>query len=171
MRIKIKKGYNINLKGKANQNLVKGTTSQEYAFKPTDFQGIERPKILVQEGEVVKAGTPIFYDKKMPQVQYTSPVSGKVKAVVRGDKRKPLFIKVEVDATIEYSEFTNYAPAEIKSLSKEQVTEQMTKSGVWANLIERPFGVVANPEHQPKAIFITTFDTSPLAPDYDFILK
>lgn len=171
MRVKIKKGYDINLKGKAEQNLVKGIKSKEYAFKPTNFQGIDRPKILVQEGERVKAGTPIFYDKKSSQVQYTAPVSGKVTAVVRGDKRKPLFIKIEADETIEYAEFTNYAPNEIKSLTKEQVMEQMLGSGVWANLIERPFGLIANPEHNPKSIFISTFDTSPLAPDYDFVFE
>lgn len=171
MRVKIKRGYDINLKGKATNNLVKGIKSKEYAFKPTNFQGIDRPKILVQEGEHVKAGTAIFFDKKMEQVKYTAPVSGKVTAVVRGERRKPLFIKIEADETIEYAEFTNYAPNEIKSLTKEQVMAQMTASGVWANIIERPFGLVANPEHRPKAIFISTFDTSPLAPDYDFVFQ
>ena len=38
-------------------------------------------------------------------------------------------------------------------------------------LRQRPFGIIANPDDKPKAIFISAFDSAPLAPDYDFMLQ
>ncbi len=169
--LKLKKGFSINLAGKAALQIGTAKTPRTFAIKPTDFIGMERPKPTLKEGDVVKAGTPILFDKKMDQVMYTAPVSGEIAEVVRGPKRKLLEIRILADETVEYESFDKYTLSELGNLSREQVIHQMTQSGVWPNIIQRPFGIVANPEDTPKSIFISTFDTHPLAPNYDFLFK
>jgi Na+-transporting NADH:ubiquinone oxidoreductase subunit A len=168
---KLNKGFDIALVGKANLTLVENVISDTYSFKPSDFKGINRPKVLVNEGDVVKAGTPIFRDKQNEKVVFASPVSGEVVAVIRGEKRVPLEIKILADRQTEYLPFRAFSEAEILSASAETIQEQLLQSGVWANIIARPFGLVANPENAPKHIFISCFDSHPLAPDYEFVFK
>lgn len=169
--IKLKRGFNINLAGKPQNVIAESPLSETFAIKPTDFPGIIRPKVAVREGDTVKAGTPVLFDKKMNEVMYCAPVSGEVVEIVRGEKRKLLEIKVLADKEIAYEKYKEYAATELSSVSREQAQEVMLKSGVWPQIIQRPFGIVANPQDTPKAIFISTFDTSPLAPDYDVLLK
>jgi len=169
--IKLRKGFDIKLVGKAEKNVVTGIHPDTYAFKPTDFLGIARPKVMVNPGDLVKAGTPIFFDKMNPAVRFTAPVSGEVVEVKRGDKRAPLEIVILADKEIEYLSFNKYTSSALSSLSAEDAKAQMLESGVWPHIIQRPFGVIANPEQSPKAIFISTFDTHPVAPDYAFALK
>ncbi|MEK6482257.1 Na(+)-translocating NADH-quinone reductase subunit A [Catalinimonas sp. 4WD22] len=169
--IKLKKGFNINLAGKPQKVVAEADKSETFAVKPTDFPGIIRPKVTVREGDVIKAGTPVFFDKKMNQVMYCAPVSGEVVEIVRGEKRKLLEIKILADKQQEYEQFKEYSASELSGISREQAQESMLKSGVWPQIIQRPFGIVANPEDTPKAIFVSTFDTHPLAPDYDVLLK
>ncbi|QCK14746.1 Na(+)-translocating NADH-quinone reductase subunit A [Mangrovivirga cuniculi] len=169
--IKLKRGFDINLAGKAEKKLVENIKATTYAFKPTDFEGIMRPKLLVKEGDTVKAGTPILYDKKNDAIKFTAPVSGEVVEIVRGKKRKLLEIKILADSEIVYEEFNKFSVSDIESLDAEKIKEQLLKSGVWPNLIQRPYGILANPEENPKAIFISGFDTNPLAPDTDYLLK
>lgn len=171
MSIKLKRGFDINLAGKAKAEKGDTIHPESYIFKPTDFMGIKRPKVMVKEGDEVKAGTPIFFDKLHEQVKFTAPVSGRVSEVIRGAKRKPLGIKIEADREIQYVEFDKYESNQLSSLSKEQIIANLSASGVWPNIIERPYGIVANPQNTPKSIFISGFDSSPLAPDYDFIFK
>lgn len=162
---KLRKGFNINLVGKAENKVQDSIHPETFAVRPPDFVGFSKPKLLVKEGDAVKAGTPLYYDKSMEKVMYTSPVSGKVKAVVRGEKRKLLEIVVESDSSITYESFPSYSTSDINGLSKEDITNNLLKSGVWPHLIQRPYAVIADPEKTPKAVFISTFDTSPLAPD------
>jgi Na+-transporting NADH:ubiquinone oxidoreductase subunit A len=169
--VKLKKGFDIKLVGKAEKQLVDFQPAKTYALKPADFIGLQRPKVLVAEGDTVKAGTPILYDKAMDKVQYVAPVSGEIVEIKRGEKRKLLEIKILADSQINFQEFEVFSQSSIKSLSRENAIGQLTKSGVWPQIIQRPFGVVANPEETPKAIFISGFDTHPLAPDYAFSLK
>lgn len=171
MNIKLKKGFTINLAGEAALNTVEGLSSKTYAIKPTDFIGMGRPKEMRKEGESVKAGTPVLYDKKLDKVLFTSPVSGKIAQIVRGEKRALLEVRITADSEMSYESFQKYSTSEIGSLSREEVVAQMTQSGVWPNIIQRPYGIIANPEDTPKSIFISTFDTHPLAPNYDFIFK
>jgi Na+-transporting NADH:ubiquinone oxidoreductase subunit A len=171
VNIKITKGFNINLVGKAAKNVVTTVISETYVIKPTDFVGFDRAKVLVNIGDVVKAGTPLFHEKKNEAVMFTSPVSGEVIDVKRGEKRKLLEVKILADKNIDYEPFTKYTPSEIASITAEQAKKQLCESGAWLNLIQRPYGIIADPAAKPKAIFISTFDTSPLAPDYDFISK
>ncbi len=165
--VKLKKGLNINIKGKAINELVDSGKSKLYAVMPTEFLGII-PKMLVKPDHVVKAGTPLFYNKYNPEVKFTSPVSGKVIAVERGARRKILRIVVEADAEMQYEDFKK---GELSTLKKEDVIETLLNSGVWPFIRQRPYAIIANTKATPKAIFISGFDNAPLAPDYNFILK
>jgi len=169
--VKLKKGFTINLAGKAQQQLADFSQPDTFAIKPTDFIGMLRPKALVDVGDNVKAGTKLLIDKKKDSIFYTSPVSGEVVDVKRGAKRKLLEIVILADKELEYEPFTAYNISDLTAASREDVQQQMLDSGVWPNLIQRPYGIVAFPEETPREIFISGFDTHPLAPDYNFILK
>lgn len=165
--IKIKKGLDIRLKGKAEKIMVKAEKAEYYAVKPIDFKNI-RPKLTVKVGDSVKAGTVLFYNKYLPDVRFTSPVSGLVHAVNRGERRAILEVVIEPDQDMQYESFLKADP---KTLSREQITENLLKSGLWPMIRQRPYGIIANPADKPKSIFISAFDTAPLAPDNDFIVK
>ena len=169
--VKLKKGFDIKLVGKAEKQLDNFKSAKTYAIKPTDFIGLQRPKVTLNEGDTVKAGTPILFDKAMDKVQFVSPVSGEIVEIKRGDRRKLLEIKILADSEISYEAFTAHDPASLKSLAREAVIDTMCQGGVWPQLIQRPFGIIANPEETPKSIFISGFDTHPLAPDFGFTLQ
>ncbi|MCD4773418.1 MAG: Na(+)-translocating NADH-quinone reductase subunit A [Bacteroidales bacterium] len=163
--IKIKKGLNINLFGEAEKTVFE-LNSKQYAIKPTDFVGVF-PKLLVQEGDVVKAGSPIFYDKYREDIQFTAPVSGKIIEIKRGAKRVLQEIIIEADNGIEYESFGKAKPDDLK---KEEIIEKLLKSGIWPFIRQRPYSIIADPKAEPKVIFVSGFDSSPLAPDYDFLV-
>jgi Na+-transporting NADH:ubiquinone oxidoreductase subunit A len=169
--IKLRKGFTINLAGRAELKVAGEVMPETFAIKPTDFHGIQRPKVLVKEGDTVKAGTPILYDKANPKVQIVAPVSGEIAEVVRGAKRKLLEIRILADRTVAYEEFPKLSSNDVANLQREEVVELLAKSGAWPNLVQRPYGIIASPDETPKAIFISSFDTHPLAPDYDFLLR
>ncbi len=165
--IKIKRGLDIKLQGEAQKSVIKADSSGLYGIKPTDFIGLI-PKLNVKAGDEVKIGSPLFSDKNRLEVKFVSPVSGKVVDVSRGDKRKVLAIIVESDGKNEYVKFESSDPV---GLSREKITETLLESGVWPFLRQRPYNTIANPQHSPKSIFISGFDSSPLAPDLDFLMK
>lgn len=169
--IKLKKGFDINLAGKAEKKIVEVEQPETFAYKPSSFHGILRPKLKVKEGDTVKAGTPILFDKKNDKVQHVAPVSGEVVEIRRGEKRKLLEIVILADKTIEYETFDKYTVSDINGLSRENIVNQMLGGGVWPNLVQRPYGVIADPSETPKSIFISAFDSHPLAPEYDLIFK
>ena len=160
----LKKGLDIPVKGVAAQKVVKTVKPGVVAVKPTDFKGF-LPRLLVKEGDRVLAGSPVLADKQKPQILVTSPVSGTVKGIVRGDKRKLLAVLVEADASQEYVDFGTKVPADADA-----VKELLLKTGLWGALIQRPYGVQADPALRPKAIFISSFSTAPLAADTEFTL-
>ncbi|MDO8927928.1 MAG: Na(+)-translocating NADH-quinone reductase subunit A, partial [Bacteroidota bacterium] len=146
-----------------------GSVSQirTVALKPTDFPGLT-PKLIVKADMQVKAGDALFFDKYHPEILFSSPVSGTVKAINRGERRKILEIVVESDGKMESLAFTKADPS---VLSREQVKTHLLQSGLWPFLKQRPYGILAKPADVPKHIFISCFDSAPLAPDYSFILK
>lgn len=164
--IKVRQGLDIKIVGGAAKNTV-SISPRIYACKPIDFVGLF-PKVLVQEGERIQAGTPVFADKKQEQIIFTAPVSGTVKEIRRGPKRVLLEIVIEADSQIEYIDF---GMADPNALSRDQIVDKMLKSGVWPVIRQRPFSVIANPGDTPKAIFISAFDTNPLAPDFNYIIE
>ncbi len=169
--IRLTKGFNINLAGKASHKIAEAEPAETVSVKPLDFQGLYMPKVTVKEGDNVKAGTPLFHDKKFEKVQFTSPVSGEVVEIKRGEKRKLLEVKILADKKSDYINFKKFTVSELANLSSEEVKSQLLDSGAWLNLVQRPFGTIADPEATPKAIHISAFDTSPLAPDYSILFK
>lgn len=165
--VKIDRGLNINLAGEADKTLSNHTQSETYSVFPSDFSGLS-PKLLVKEGDEVLAGSPIWYDKNNEAIKYSAPVSGEVIGVIRGDKRKVLEIKILADREVRYLEHGAIGSA---GLSRETIIEHLLKSGVWPFIRQRPFGIVADPQNLPKSIFISAFDSNPLAPDIEFVLK
>jgi Na+-transporting NADH:ubiquinone oxidoreductase subunit A len=164
--IDLKKGLDIPISGAAALKTKKTIVPDTVAIKPTDFRGL-LPRLLVREGDRVMAGSPILADKKISDILFTSPVSGTVTEIVRGDKRKLLEVRIKADAQQEYLDF---GAKKVEELTSDQVKESLLKSGLWPSLIQRPFGVVANPNLRPKAIFISAFNTAPLAANLDFTL-
>lgn len=166
--IVIRKGLDLPISGAAEKCVVDKRDIVLYAVKPTDFVGLT-PRLLVAEGDAVKVGDALFCDKNDERIRFTSPVSGSVKAVVRGEKRRILEVVVEKgEESLEPSE--NFEIAE-NSESADDVKNTMLSCGLWTALRQRPFGTVANPDDEPKAIFVSAFSSAPLAPDYDFVMQ
>ncbi|MGM0504197.1 MAG: NADH:ubiquinone reductase (Na(+)-transporting) subunit A, partial [Bacteroidota bacterium] len=149
--IKIKKGLDIKLVGKAEKILKKAEQAETYAVKPPDFQGI-RPKLLVKSGDKVKAGAPLFFDKFQPEVQFTSPVSGEVIEINRGERRMILEVVVKADPNIEYEKFEVADP---KILDREEIIAVLQQSGLWPAIRQRPYSIIARATDIPKAVFIS----------------
>ena len=162
----IRKGLDIKLLGEAEKT-IKEIPTKVCAIKPPDFHGVF-PKLLVKEGDEVKAGTPLFYNKYKENILFTSPVSGKVREIRRGAKR--VLLEVSVDAAPD-QEFVDFGAADPNSLDKAAIIEKMLKSGVWPFIRQRPYSIIANPDDDPKAIMIPAFDSAPLAPDFDLIVE
>ncbi len=165
--ITLRKGLDVRLEGEAQKSIVDAPMAEHYAISPTDFQGVT-PKLLVKVGDSVKAGGALFFSKADERILFTSPVSGTVAEIVRGDKRKILSIIVSPETTQSYEEFSKL---DLTKAKRTEVVEHLLKSGLWATIIQRPYGIIASPDNTPKAIFISAFDTAPLAPDYEFALK
>ena len=165
--IKLRKGLDIKLKGTAVKELVPVKASVQYALVPDDFIGVT-PKVVVSEGQSVKAGEALFVDKKHPEVKFVSPVSGTVVAVNRGARRKVMNVVVAASGK---QEFVDFGVKSVHSLNGEQVKLALLESGLFAFFRQRPYDVVPNPESRPKAVFVSGFDSKPLAPDFEYVIK
>ena len=163
--IKLKKGLDINLKGQAEKTVEKTVSPTFISIKPSDFPCV-KPHLEVRQGDKVKAGDVLFTDKFRPEIRFCSPVSGEVAEIRRAERRRITDVIVKADSQTEYSKF------EVKDLnSKDAVKELFLKSGVWPYLRQRPFNIIADPQQDAKAVYISTFDSAPLAADYQFVLK
>jgi Na+-transporting NADH:ubiquinone oxidoreductase subunit A len=162
--VRLKKGLDIKLKGVAEKVIAGEVVANIYGVKPVDFPGLT-PKLDVREGDKVRAGSPLFHDKLRPEILFTSPVSGKVLSIIRGDRRKLLEITVEKGG----DEYVDFGKEDPSGLTREKIIESLLKSGLWPAVRQRPYHVIANPNDVADAIFISGFDTAPLAPDYNFI--
>ena len=165
--IYLKKGLDLPIAGEAVQQTKKVIGPDMVAVKPTDFRGLV-PKLLVREGDKVLAGTPVLADKMSQNILFASPVSGTVAEVVRGEKRKLLEVRIKADAQQEYVDF---GVKQVSDMTAEQIKESILAAGLWPAIIQRPYGIIANPEVKPKAIFVSAFNTAPLATDAEFALK
>jgi Na+-transporting NADH:ubiquinone oxidoreductase subunit A len=154
------------MKGKAEKILVENTKSKNISIQPPNFTALT-PKLLVKVEDKVKAGSPVFFDKYRESIQFVSPVSGTVKDIVRGAKRRVMEIIIEADAEISY---LGSKETDVQQLDRAAVKEMMLSAGLWPFLRMRPIDIIADPKDTPKAIFISSFDSNPLAPDNNFIL-
>lgn len=165
--IKIKKGLNIPLKGAPEKTIESVKLPSVFAIKPPDFIGYLH-KLHVKVGDKVLAGTAILSSKANESLVIPSPVSGEVIDIVRGDKRFLLEVRIKSDDTIKYEKFKE--GSQIPS-DKEGIVNLLLRSGLWAMIRQRPFDTIPEPASIPRDVYISTFDSSPLAPDYGFILN
>lgn len=165
--IKLRKGLDINLKGKASLEIISVKEPGFYSLVPDDFTGVT-PKVVVKEQEYVMAGGPLFIDKNNPEVKFVSPVSGVVTSVERGARRKVLNIVVEA---AQEQDFLDFGKQNVANLNGDEVKKLLMESGMFAFIKQRPYDIIANPNVEPKAIFVSAFDSNPLAPDFELALK
>ena len=162
--IKLHKGLDIHLQGKAEEKLIQLKSNGQYALVPDDFEGVT-PKVVVKEGDIVKAGDALFVNKQYPEVKFASPVSGKVVEVVRGERRKVLCVKVQADAE---QEFVDFGKKDVGTLTGEQVVNALLEAGIFGYINQLPYAVSTNPSVLPKAIFVSALRDKPLAGDFEF---
>ena len=160
----LKKGLDIPVEGEAELRVSKTTAPGIVAVEPTVFKGF-LPRLLVKEGDSVLCGSPVMADKKNPDILLASPVSGTVREIVRGEKRKLLCVLVESDGK---RQCVDFGVREASGLDDAQVRDALLRSGLWPWLVQRPYGIVADPAIRPRDIFISAFSTAPLAPDAAF---
>ena len=165
--IKLRKGLDINLQGKAEEKLIQLKSKGQYALVPDDFEGVT-PKVLVKEGDHVKAGDALFVNKQYPEVKFASPVSGTVSAVVRGERRKVLCVKVDADAQQEQVDF---GKKDVAKLDGQAVINALLEAGIFGYINQLPYAVSTNPSVLPKAIFVSALRDKPLAADFQFEAK
>lgn len=165
--IKLRKGLDINLKGRANEQKTSLKQSHQYALVPDDFVGVV-PKLCVHEGDDVKVGEALFVNKKFPEVKFASPVSGKVKSIVRGDRRKVMAVIVEAS---QQQEFVDFGKKDVRSLSGDEVVEALLQAGLFGYVNQLPYAVSTQPQSKPKGIFVSAFRNMPLAGKFEFELK
>ena len=165
--VKIKKGLDIQLEGIPSPKISNTPDSLLYAIIPDDFVGLT-PKVIVKPGEKVLTGSPIIHDKTHPNIVVTSPVSGEIVTIERGERRKVIKITIKPDASQQDLEFGRF---DLENMDSSEIKDLLLKSGIFAFIKQRPYDIVANPDTAPRDIFVTAFDSAPLAPDYAFILK
>ena len=165
--IKISKGLDIKIDGKAIEKISKIQPSRVIEIIPDHFHGIT-PKVTVKEGEAIKAGTPLFYNKNYESMKFVSPVSGSIREIKRGERRKVMSILIDVNSQ---PEFLQFGVKKTSSLTADEIKSTLLNSGLWVYIKQRPYDTIANPDRTPKAIFISGFDSAPLAPDYEYVMK
>ena len=170
-KVNISKGFDINLSGEAANRTISINSPASFAIKPSDFIGITRPKLLVDIGDEVKAGSPVLFDKLSENIMYCSPISGEIielLGVLKEELRRYEFYQIKKTFSLKHKKFSN---SDIDKLKRDDVLNILTSSGVWPHIIQRPFGLVADPIDKPKAIHISFFDTHPLAPSSSILYK
>lgn len=165
--IKLRKGLDINLKGKAAKQKFSVKAAAQYALVPDDFVGMT-PKVVVREGDKVKAGDALFVNKKQTDVKFASPVSGVVKAVVRGDRRKVLRVVVEADKDQQYVDF---GQKQVASLDGDAVVKALLEAGLFGYINQLPYAVSTTPDQKPRAVFVSALRDMPLAGDFEYELQ
>lgn len=163
----LKKGHNILLEGAATGGIEKANV-KSFAVQPKNFVGMSPiPKVVVEVGQRVLAGEELFFDKKRPEVKYVSPVSGEIAAVNRAEKRSIAEVVILADNTIEYKQLDVPNAA---TVSREDLVRFLLDNGAWPMLRQRPYNIVADETIVPRDIFVSTFDSAPLAPDLNKVV-
>lgn len=165
--IKLRKGLDINLTGRAQEQMLPMISPTEYAVVPDDFPGLT-PKVTVREGDHVRTGDPLFVDKGCTEVSFASPVSGTVTAVERGERRKVLRVKIAPDAQQEYADF---GVKDVAGLTADNVKESLLQAGLFGYINQLPYAVATCPDTAPKAIFVSALRDKPLQGDFEYELN
>ena len=165
--IRLRKGLDIHLQGKAEETKLNLKSKGHFALVPDDFEGVT-PKVVVREGDVVKAGDALFVNKLYPEVRFASPVSGKITAVERGERRKVLCVKVEADAEQQYVDF---GKKDVSKMDGKAVIDVLLEAGLFGYINQLPYAISTNPSVMPKAIFVSALRDKPLAGSFEFEVK
>jgi len=166
--IKIKQGLDLPIKGRPEQVISDKHSPSAVALLGADYPGL-RPAMAVKQNDTVVKGQLLFGDKNLPDVRFTAPAAGKIKAIHRGERRKLLSVVIELSGDEELA-FDAYSPTQLAAISVDRIKSQLLESGLWTALRTRPFNKVANPAKQPHSIFITAIDSNPLAPEAGLLL-
>jgi Na+-transporting NADH:ubiquinone oxidoreductase subunit A len=165
MQIRIKKGLNIPVAGTPEQSIHPGAPVAQVALSGQDYVGI-KPRMLVDAGDRVTLGQPLFIDKRDPAVPFTSPGGGKVVAVNRGARRRLETVVIELDDTPDEGPvFDPVAAPRLTQLDRPQAVARLIEAGLWTAFRTRPYSRVPRSDGVPRSIFVTAIDTQPLAPD------
>lgn len=163
----LKKGLDLPVLGAPAQTISTGTEIRTAAVLAADYIGL-KPRLLVQEGDVVGAGAPLFFHKDTPDVMVTAPVSGRVKAVTRGARRVLISVEIEIDdAAAPAVDFSQVGDVSEKS----GLIERLCVSGLWTAFRTRPYSKVPEPTSEAAAIFVNAMDTEPLCGDSAVVIK
>lgn len=166
--IGLKKGFDILLEGEAAKTCDEGVVVNTFAVQPPNFRGVlPIPKLMVEEGAEVKAGDVLFFDKNQPDVKYVAPVSGEIAEIRRGEKRAITEVIILADKAMKYRDMP--AP-DLAQADRATLRSFLMESGVWPLINQRPYDVVPDASKDPRNIFVSTFDTAPLAPDLNFVV-
>lgn len=165
--IKLRRGLDIKLAGGAEKRLFAPSKSGRYALQPADFPGVT-PRVVVKEGDTVRAGDALFQNKACPEVKFASPVGGTVTAIMRGERRKVLYVEVTADGKQEAADF---GKKDVSALDGHAVVSAMLEAGLFGFITQLPYAVSANPQTQPKAIFVSALRDKPLAADFSMSLR
>ena len=165
--IKLRKGLDINLQGKAEEKRIQLKSNGQYALVPDDFEGVV-PKVVVKEGDKVKAGDALFVNKQYPEVKFASPVSGTVREIVRGERRKVLCIRVDADAQQEQVDF---GKKDVSKMDGKAVIDALLEAGIFGYINQLPYAISTNPSQTPKAVFVSALRDMPLAGNFEFEVK
>lgn len=166
--IKVKRGLNLKLKGEAEKKIKIAKKSKTYALIPDNFHGLVPKMIIKKEGTKLKAGEPLFYSKYNEDTKVVSPVSGKLKEIERGARRRILRVIIEADETIDYVQHKPVDPTEVNA---DELKLHIFNSGCGVFFTQRPYGIPANPEDSPRDIYVSAFNTTPLGADFELILE
>ena len=165
--IKLRKGLDIHLQGQAAEKKIQLKSNGKFALVPDDFEGVT-PKVVVREGDVVRAGDALFVNKQYPEVKFASPVSGKVAAVERGERRKVLCVRVDADAQQNYVDF---GKKDVTKMDGKVVIKSLLEAGIFGYINQLPYAVSTNPSVTPRAIFVSALRDKPLACNFEFEVK
>ena len=165
--IKLRKGLDINLQGEAEEKRIQLKSNGQFALVPDDFEGVV-PKVVVKEGDKVKAGDALFVNKQYPEVKFASPVSGTVREVVRGERRKVLCVRVDADAQQEQVDF---GKKDVEKMDGKAVIDALLDAGIFGYINQLPYAVSTNPSQMPKAVFVSALRDMPLAGSFEFEVK
>jgi Na+-transporting NADH:ubiquinone oxidoreductase subunit A len=168
INLKFKKGFDLPLQGEAEELITSPAYPEKVAIKPVEFLGL-KPKLEVEIGDKVKIGSPLCYDKNNSKLKLTSPASGEVREIIRGERRVIEAIVIKTDGE-KQAKSLGISKKDISNYTREEIISSLLKSGLFPAFKQRPFAKIANPEDTPRDIFISAIPTSPLSPNSDYLV-
>jgi len=168
--IKIKKGHNIRISGVPAKTVLETENPSTIGVRPNEFKYL-KPKLVVREGDKVSIGSPLFFDKKNPDIKWASPAAGVIKSIIYGERRSILHVVIARDNNEETIQNESFEYAALGTLGRDKIIETLLKANLWPLLKQRPFNRVANQNDLPKSIFVSGFNSGPLSVDMDLALE